>query len=57
LNAGAEAALQAAQRELEYMRYELKRSQRENELLREMLRLARIEKYGASSEALHDGQF
>ena len=57
MNAGAEAALQAAQRELEYMRYELKRSQREIELLREMLRLARIEKYGASSEALHDGQF
>jgi hypothetical protein len=51
LSAGAEAALQSAQREIEYMRYELKRPQRENELLREMLRLARIEKYGASSEA------
>ncbi len=48
LNAGADEALQAAQRELEYMRYELKRSQREIELLREILRLVRIEKYGPS---------
>jgi transposase len=42
--------------ELEKTRRDLSRAQREIALLREMLRLMRIKKYGPSAEALHDGQ-
>jgi transposase len=49
--------LQSFRREVEYLRHELKRSQREIELLREVIRLMRLEKYGPSAEALSEGQF
>ncbi|WP_031495395.1 hypothetical protein [Bryobacter aggregatus] len=42
--------------DLGHLRRELKRLTIENELLREKLRLARILKYGPSSEKLNDAQ-
>ena len=48
---------QSLRREVDYLRHELKRSQREIELLRELIRLMRLDKYGPSAEALREGQF